>query len=769
MPRGDALPPSPPRSARLAGALLAGLAAACSDRGTPAGPLRPGDGLLDALETSRVERYPESNLPPEILDLARRTLRVRTAPIPVAEWMSYGALPPDFAATLGSDTLVQHWFTRPPVNRTTKGGEVLVIGEGAALQAWKPGLAPFPGRSIWWDEASDMLHAFSEARPEGVSVEFEAEPSRVFGEFERALSGDVGLDGREESGRRFLPEASSLLRYDEIDKVSRRGLLLPAPASLSFPVVSWPSPELRVAVGLVDHAFRRVGDRVERTVGGSDGAEFALEIESEGKTREIWRRAARPGEPVAEESVDLSDWIGRAFTLRLRTEPGPSGDPSFDYGIWGDLRLVGGAERRPERPHVILVVIDTLRADGLGAYGAGRPTSPRIDAWAASKATVFRDALATAPWTLPSVASILTGLTSRQHGVRARQDALAPDIPTIATRLAEAGYETRAVTGGAYLRPAFGLHRGFERYDSRQWRRVPRDEALAWIETRGSERPFFLFFHTYYPHAPYPFDEKFVDRDPPYKGWLAGREVTYPEVIDPYNEGTLDLEASDRRYVRALYDALVAEMDAFVGRFLERLEDLLEDEEFVVILTSDHGEEFFEHDQLGHGHSLFGELLRVPLLVRFPRGREGFAGEVARPVSTLDVVPTLLEVAGLGRPEALAGRSLVGELPGRRARFAEEPMHELLAVVLEDHALLLGRRRRVRGSFGPVQLFDRDRDPGERENLHERLPEKVGELTRILERFQERYGPVGTEGRPSSSPDSDILRKLQELGYLGGR
>ena len=428
------------------------------------------------------------------------------------------------------------------------------------------------------------------------------------------------------------------------------------------------------------------------------------------------------------------------------------------FGLILVLATTGCAEPTSHRPHVVLVMVDTLRADRLGVYGYGRGTTPHLDRWAGDHATVFRDALATGAWTLPSAASILTGLEVGQHRVGAGRNRLGEADRPLAQRLREAGYETHGFCEGGPMGAALGFDTGFDIYECDSFQNFPWQRALARFEARRADAPLFLFLQMYRVHTPLearaewlPF-AGFTGR---FGGRFAGRDV-----------GELDYEAirlgrmrptrEEMAYVSHLYDAAVRRLDAELGAFLEALEVSAAGEELLVIVTSDHGEEFFEHGMVGHGHSLFGELLRVPLLVRFPDERRGVE---EMPVSTLDIAPTILEAAKLPVPEDFRGRPLGAPGNDQRVRVAEE------ATV--GRALQRGSLKWIEietPGGRQSRLHHLGIDPQERTNLAERHPAALASLQRAAE-ARGSQAPVSAGVLEDEPFSAEARRALEALGY----
>jgi arylsulfatase A-like enzyme len=479
-----------------------------------------------------------------------------------------------------------------------------------------------------------------------------------------------------------VQEAPREVRAVELGQDRRPAVAFTAarPATLSVEVP--PRARLRFGVGLPDHV--------------TASAAFALSLSAApGSAEPLLEHTARRGhgEPGwSEHEVDLGRWGGRRVELSLRITEHDAGP----IGFWGNPQLrVPDPERRP---NVLLISADTLRADHLPLYGYGRSTTPHLDRWARKRGVVFRNAVASAPWTLPSHVSLLSGVDAHRHGV-SRQGPIPAEIPLLAERFREAGYLTLASTGGGLVAPSFGFGRGFDVYRSREETVSddPRDElargteeVLAWV-SRHADEPFFLFFHTYETHTP------LEPREPFFSG-LRGGAGPLPDR--PLNAEPVPSEEADgfrRRYRFAwtkplpdpgappppppprlglddpqlaldLYDSTIASLDSALGRVFARLEELGLADETIVVFTSDHGESFGENGLFAHTH-LQDTNLMVPLVIS-PRPRTGpLSVEVQ--VRLVDVAPTLLEMTGLAGLTAGQGRSLVPLLTGATTTHPE--------------------------------------------------------------------------------------------------
>lgn len=443
------------------------------------------------------------------------------------------------------------------------------------------------------------------------------------------------------------------------------------------------------------------------------------------------------------------------------------------------VALQGGCDAsrtEPPKPirKIVLVSLDTLRADHLGIYGYARDTSPRIDTFA-GQSFVFDRTLSPAPNTPPSQMSMMTSLYPGRHGFTGKGDKLAPGIETLAGRLRQAGLRTAGFVDGGYLHPAFGFGRGFESYDHEGGGLagiLPR--ALSWLDANGDE-PFFLFLHTYDIHAPYlsppPFRGLFHDQ--PYTGDL----VPSVERLDALFLAQAELDPIELQHLVDSYDEGIRYADAQIGRLFDHLEQSGRLEDTLVILTSDHGEEFGEHGSVIHWQLYFQPNLRVPLLLRPPGGIEG-PMRIVDQAELIDILPTLLAMAGAAPLEAAQGRSLVPTMLGgreggrtplqrdefERIAFAWWPDPEQLplrSLVLDDLQLIFNDY-----APGRDELYDLAKDPMAQRNLAAESPALVARLRKLgrqgmLDNQPNRAPEQGREG----ILDPEVHEQLKALGY----
>ncbi len=431
---------------------------------------------------------------------------------------------------------------------------------------------------------------------------------------------------------------------------------------------------------------------------------------------------------------------------------------------------------RKERPRgVVLFVLDTVRPDRMSCYGHDRPTSPHIDALAARGAR-FEQVVSFAPWTLPSVAALLSG----EPAHRAFRGSLQRSL---VTAFRDGGVRTAAVTENGYLAAKYGFDLGFDEYvelapvrpdDPLAMGAIGRTfaRAEAWLRdhlrTRPGE-PFLLLVHTYEPHAPYT-RTTFAD------GLPAGKvgDAFRVEALDGLRRGATAYGDADLERLRALYDGGVLEADRHVGELVGVLDELGVADEVVVCVTSDHGEDLGEHYRTrcgDHGHSLLDDLLLVPLVIADPT--RPIAGRVVpTQVRTLDILPTLAALLEVGPLPSTEGRSLVSMLEGEpappRVAFGGSP-HSGPDRIFVRHAgykfiETVGEDRHDPPLVPPppkVQLYDLRADPGETTNLAEERPDLV-ERFRALDRRIDRRGGGPVE---IDAADDELARRLRELGY----
>jgi len=450
--------------------------------------------------------------------------------------------------------------------------------------------------------------------------------------------------------------------------------------------------------------------------------------------------------------------------------------------------MISGCTKKAEEtpPPIIFVMVDTLRADYLGTYGFAGDVSPHIDALAA-EGVVFDRCFAQSPWTKPSIATVHTGLYPEVHKVfteggkflargttTIETDALSEDAVTLAEVLRSRGYATAAFVANPWVRASHGFAQGFDVYDSDGAdNEMPGaemvDRSIEWLGERKSGEPFFLYIHLMDVHGPYTAPQAHYDA-------LAGSSAAAPvhrlsedhyQRIPPYLRMPAWARQQESREVavwRQRYAAGVRWMDASVGTLFAALRERGLLDAALVIVTSDHGEALYEHRGWDHGYTAYEHQIHVPLVLRFPGGAHG-GRRVGDVVGLVDVMPTLLAVAGAELPPGVQGRDLTPVLSGQKGSdvmFTEaikwRPGQRVVRTA--EHKLIIDR------NTDELTLYDLQADPAESRDVATEDPETVDRLRAQLvahEAANAAHG--GLSGRAAEVP-ADVAERLRALGYL---
>ena len=419
------------------------------------------------------------------------------------------------------------------------------------------------------------------------------------------------------------------------------------------------------------------------------------------------------------------------------------------FVIFGCLLISCGA--REQRLNIMIIGVDTLRRDHLSCYGYERETTPNIDRLAATS-VLFEDAVSQSPWTLPSFATLFTSLYPTQHGAGDLRShgagsygtRMSTSFPPLAMMLLKKGYSTGAVVNAPALAPELGVDRGFEFYSTApRWNRRLADkttqDALEWIDG-NSENAFFIFVHYFDPHLDYepppPYDTHF---DPGYTGSIDGAftRETYYKMEEMLSRENDPQAATEWDHIRALYDGEILFTDKAIGDLLEGIDERGLRGNTLIVFMSDHGEEFFDHKGFEHGHTLYDELIKVPLMFSLP-GSLPEGRRIGQQVRILDVVPTVLEILGIRPWTHLEGASLMPLITGKRdvepggasllpSRFAYS---ESMLYGTEKKSLTAYPWKYVYDTVTEEELlFDLAGDPEEQVNLIS-VSDDTGELMR---------------------------------------
>jgi len=483
----------------------------------------------------------------------------------------------------------------------------------------------------------------------------------------------------------------------------RTVLFAPAPSSYTFSVKIPPKAILDFGYALMPEAWEREGSATLFKIWlvGKDKKKHLLFSDP------ITPRSVEADRKWFDERADLSSHTGEHVEIVFETSSlNEAAEPSisYNYAIWSTPTLYSKASL-PTKPNVLLISLDALRADHLGCYGYHRQTSPNIDKLARN-GVLFLNAFSQSSWTIPSHSSILTSKLPHKHGCTIDTSLGWEGHPlsfsnlTLAEILRENGYITAGFTGGGYMGTKNGLHQGFDVYYDNTgpgWTPffdIERsfDRISSFVE-RNREKPFFIFFHTYEAHTPY-------SRQYFTTGLERGR---FGDTVEHFRDLNYIITATDaeKKYILALHDGDIFHADMYVGKLIEKLKQLHLLSNTIIVLTSDHGQDFWDHypqRTCAHGHSLYDELLRVPLIIVFPHGTAK-GKTLENQVRSIDIFPTILSalsikyelplrpVAKLREKKSIDGTSLLPLINGKSPlpTFAKGGISDLVAYSEDIH------------------------------------------------------------------------------------
>jgi arylsulfatase A-like enzyme len=453
-------------------------------------------------------------------------------------------------------------------------------------------------------------------------------------------------------------------------------------------------------------------------------------------------------------------------------------------GAWHVLR-----GRDDKAINVVLISIDTLRADHLGCYGYDFETSPNIDRLA-TESTRFTKVFSQSSWTLPSHMSIMTSQYPSVHGVGPSQRALADTAITLAEVFSDRGYETAGFVSWVFVGKQWGFAQGFDRYIE-LWgppktsddpaggafsAKQVTDYAVRWIKGKHSNA-FFLFVHYFDPHMNYspppPFDTMF---DASYSGPGSGEWSWIRSYIKWLDKNAKPIGERDLKHIVALYDGEIRCVDGQIQRLLDALDDSVGLDDCLVVVTSDHGEEFNDHGSMeGHGWTLYDEILHVPLIMRMPGGLPSGV-VVDSSVALIDIAPTILDLLSIPAPREFQGRTFADMVHGpgssgeRRYLFGETYRFNRKRSIRGPRYKLIHTEDTGVGKGGVRwaerwELFDILRDPKEQEDLFDEHSSVAEILAGELEQFRLAQPDTAKHGKRVEIPEQD-LQLLRSLGYV---
>jgi arylsulfatase A-like enzyme len=594
------------------------------------------------------------------------------------------------------------------------------------------------------------------------------------------------------AGARFAIESVRVIFADEhlatlasgvgwhgLGEIYRDALALRGGESVALPVELPADATLFVAVGTVSE--------------GPVSLRVALTTPSGSRT--LLRRTVTTPDRWERTRVGLAEYAGAEGTLVFSVDKAESGG----VGFFGNPVLRGPAPEVSPRA-VILVLADTLRPDHLQPYGYERPTAPNL-AGLASEGALFQDVVAQGSWTKVSTPSILTGLYQSSHGVTHFTSRLPDAAQMLPEVLQDAGYATIGFSSVPFTGRFSNMNQGYDVFheltslgdNSTKTSRAYVDRLVDWLEDHA-DVPVFAFLHVFDPHDPFepraPYDTLWAD---PARREQHLREVeeTRPLISWPFmkqrglpNPAELAEAGFDPethvQHNQDWYDGSIRGMDAELGRLVERLRELGLADDAVVAFTSDHGEEFFEHGSVFHGETLYGEMLDVPLVLWAP-GRVRAGTTVEQTVQSIDLMPTLLDLAGVPVPEVVQGRSLVPLLRGGdwTARPAVAESHSGPAggpptprKGWSSDAIVSGGWKLIHNTERPedapeFELYHRERDPLDQVDVAASFPAEVERLRQELEAWRGRVAATRLDSDGAAAePSPDELERLRDLGYV---
>jgi len=565
-----------------------------------------------------------------------------------------------------------------------------------------------------------------------------------------------------------------------VDAADRTSLVLAPPSAVELTIAQ--TGVLRSAAG-VDLSLARALVKLGQPL----DVRFTVELNGRTVFDETVTTSPKRARDEMSEASARHTWhpVGGADGLSVRSgdklvlrtsfpEPPPAELPPVRAGFSELLveheREVPRTRSSLQAPNLVLIVMDTLRADRTSTFGYERPTTPALSALA-ERGTRYERAYASSSWTWPSTASLFTGLPPAAHGVEDYQSCqLAHELDTLAETLQRSGFTTAAFSGNPLISPLRNFDQGFETFDSAtELRMSPRvvPQALEWLAARGDTR-FFLYLHLVDPHSPH------EPRREDLKAFCGTTETQFaPDLFDqlglqllarPDTPSDELVSSAQREWLSNVYDASVATGDYWLGQVIAMLADLGLSERTIVAFTSDHGEELFDHDKLGHSHSLHEELVRVPMVLAGPGVPVG--GRVTSPVTNRALSARLAELVGtrlVQAPAPLPFESSSEDAPvftsTAKGLWKGKQFQRLLG--LRDGDWLLHWRS---ADERDLKLYDLSNDPHALHDVAAQHPERAAAMR---DRLTERRARLALRRPRSAGAGAATMEVLRAMGYAG--
>ncbi|MCP4600682.1 MAG: sulfatase-like hydrolase/transferase [Proteobacteria bacterium] len=558
------------------------------------------------------------------------------------------------------------------------------------------------------------------------------------------------------------------------------------PAAASFDAVRFPDPtgepnSLALSGGEsltynlpIPFSARIQGEARTRTMGEKGRIEIVAALNN---GKEILLSSRDVSDRTARLNLNLDELAGESASITLRVINGEV--VLRGLGLFTPKKAAKAAPGTTRAKNLVLVLIDTLRADRLSIYNdQTRVRTDYLDR-IGKESMVFERALAPENWTKPSVASLLSGLYPESHQTKDDTDKLPKSVVTASEHFLGLGFATAGFVANGYVSGKFGFRQGWgtwtnyvrERKANRA--RFVVNDAVDWLDAHPQEKPFFLYVHTIDPHVPYIPPRKYwsLYDSGPYQGPVKPSQTA--KLLEKVKTGRLKLTSRDKIRLEALYDGEITYHDDQIVRLHDALarNGLLDNT--LVVVTSDHGEEFFEHGRVGHGHSLYEELLHVPLMFRLPGAKPGEGVSSSAEVNLIDVLPTTCDILGVECPSNIEGRSLLPLLKGKaRIGFPSVSFSDFLG---GQRAARMGRYKVIYKGLSSA-LYDLKSDPKETQDLSDEQSVSLavmrdalgGHLGRFITTHanNEEKKRVQHKGRKATI-DPETKRQLRALGYMG--
>ncbi len=540
-----------------------------------------------------------------------------------------------------------------------------------------------------------------------------------------------------------------------------------------------PTSRFNFTLNLPAESFLEFGVGIYNEAGYKDQKSVAFKIlaETEGTSKVIFEKELTVTDKslrnqIFIEKIDLTPFARKKIKLSFITELPKSLSSNHIFPFWLNPIIYRQVSKRP---NIILISLDTLRADHVSCYGYNRITSPNLDEFA-KDSVLFQNTYVHSPWTLPSHVSMLYSLNSANHQVYYSTQKIDVTLPSLAYFLKKYGYITYALTGGGFVSSIFGFSKGFDWYENPVGGPVPDeakklyDYASRWL-TENKDKQFFLFLHTFQIHGPYqpppPWNQAFLDDS------AKWRRIGLRNFLETHGED-YKFTPEEKDNIIALYDGDILYTDEMLIKpLISHLKELGIYDNTLIVITSDHGEEFYEHNGWLHSSTLYEELLHVPLLIKFP-GSEFKGTQIKTRCRSIDIMPTILDIASVKyEKKSLDGKSLMNLVLGKESKDRiyisdvafkniTDPCPALMASNRENLKFIFEKSKT---GIKDIEIYDLDRDEHEKKNLYPRL-EKIGEEVRIS---LDKYYKIRLETKRNIENlklDENMKEKLRALGYL---